>query len=259
MISVESWGVATAIVDQGRLGLAWLGHSRGGAVDAASLALANRLVGNSEGRAGIETSGALVLRFREPTMVAVAGAVADVSVVGGPALGWGGPVVLPAGAQLRVGQLREGARVYLSVRGGLQRSGDELGVGRDPGSPAATQPAARASIETRLRIWPGPRLDWLRGDAWDALLTSQFVVASTSRVGIRLSGTRLQTVNARQLPSEGLVEGAIQVPPDGQPIIMLADHPTTGGYPVIAVVDPADLHHAAQAAVGTTLRFTPAR
>jgi len=63
----------------------------------------------------------------------------------------------------------------------------------------------------------------------------------------------------RQLPSEGLVEGAIQVPPDGRPIIMLADHPTTGGYPVIAVIDPVDLHHAAQAAAGTTLRFIPVR
>ena len=84
-------------------------------------------------------------------------------------------------------------------------------------------------------------------------------MTSTSRVGIRLTGPALVRIDDQQLPSEGLVEGAIQVPPDGQPIIMLADHPTTGGYPVIAVIDPSDLHHAAQAAAGTVVRFTPVR
>jgi len=259
MIFVESWGIAGSVVDRGRGGLAWLGQSRGGAVDGVSLSLANRLVGNSEGSAGIETSGGLVLRVGQPTMIAIAGAVADVTVLGGPAVGWGSPVALPTGAQLRVGQVLDGARLYIAVRGGVSRAADELSVGIDPTTAAGTQAAPRGAPSTRLRVWPGPRLDWFRPDAWDSLLAGRFEVTSTSRVGVRLGGIPLLRRHDHQLPSEGLVEGAIQVPPDGQPIIMLADHPTTGGYPVIAVIDPADLHHAAQAAPGTTLRFTPAR
>ena len=259
MISVESWGIAGSIVDVGRTGLAWLGQSRGGAVDVSSLALANRLVGNPANAAGIETSGGLSMTFGQPTMVAIAGAVADVGVTGGQAIGWGSHVVLPAGAQLRVGRLTDGARLYLAVRGGLARAVDGLRVGPDPGEPAATEPAPRAPLTTRLRVWPGPRVDWFQSSAWPTLLAATFEVTSTSRVGVRLEGAALSARSDRELPSEGLVEGAIQVPPDGQPIIMLADHPTTGGYPVIAVIDPADLRHAAQAAVGTTLRFVPAR
>jgi len=256
MISVESWGIAGSVVDHGRVGLAWLGQSRGGAADVMSLSLANRLVGNAEGSAGIETSGGLVLRLDQPTMMAIAGAMADVSVSDGPAVGWGNPVALPAGAQLRVGRLRDGARVYVAVRGGISRVADQLIVGTDPATSAATQAAPRAPLSTRLRVWPGPRLDWFQPAAWAALTASTFEVTSTSRVGVRLSGIPLLRRHDHQLPSEGLVEGAIQVPPDGQPIIMLADQPTTGGYPVIAVIDPADLHHAAQAALGTVLRFS---
>lgn len=259
MITVMSWGVAGSVVDRGRAGLASLGQSRGGAVDAVSLALANRLVGNAEDCAGMETSGGLVMSFGKATMIAIAGAVAEMTVSNGPAVGWGSPVVLPVGAQLRVGRLVDGARVYVAIRGGISQYGDELIIGADPATPAATEPAPRPSLTTRLRVWPGPRLDWFLPTAWTTLTASTFAVTSTSRVGIRLTGPALVRIDDQQLPSEGLVEGAIQVPPDGQPIIMLADHPTTGGYPVIAVIDPSDLHHAAQAAAGTVVRFTPAR
>lgn len=259
MIAVDSWGIGGSVVDLGQSGLSWLGHSRGGAVDVESMALANRLVGNAESLAGVETSGGLTLRVQQPTMVAIAGAVAEVSVVGGPAVGWGSPVVLPAGALLRVGRLADGARLYIAVRGGISSAPEGLQVGPDPGAPAATEAAPRVPQATRLRVWPGPRLDWCDSAAWSTLLAVNFEVTSTSRVGLRLNGTPLRVVRDRQLPSEGLVEGALQVPPDGQPIIMLADHPTTGGYPVIAVLDPADIHHAAQAAAGTFLGFTPAR
>jgi allophanate hydrolase subunit 2 len=180
-------------------------------------------------------------------------------VMDGPAVGWGNPVVLPAGAQLRVGRLLSGSRLYLGIRGGITRSADDLIVGPDPSTPAATEAAPRTESLTRLRVWPGPRLDWFVPEAWALLLASAFEVTSTSRVGVRLAGSALLRAETRQLPSEGVVEGAIQVPPDGQPIIMLADHPTTGGYPVVAVIDPADLHHAAQAGPGTELRFTRAR
>ena len=96
MIAVESWGIAGSVVDGGRVGRAWLGQSRGGAVDPAALALANRLVGNGELWPAIETSGGLLLRVHRPVMVAVTGAMAHISVGDGPPVGWGSPAVLPA-------------------------------------------------------------------------------------------------------------------------------------------------------------------
>jgi allophanate hydrolase subunit 2 len=151
-----------------------------------------------------------------------------------------------------------GARVYVSVRGGIINSGDAMHAGPDPQTPAALQPAARHEPSTNVRFWPGPRLDWFDDDALQILTSSSFVVTDTSRVGSRLTGGRLRRVRHDELPSEGMVEGAMQVPPDGNPIVMLAGYPATGGYPVIAVVDPADVHLVAQAAVGTELRFRPA-
>lgn len=256
MIRVVSWGIAGSVVDSGRTGRAWLGQSRGGAVDVASLALANRLVGNSEARAGLESSGGLVLAFDEPTMVVLTGAVAEVSVADGHPVGWGSPVVLPAGASLRIGRLLDGARTYVAVRGGVTRTGETLAIGADPQTPAATHPAARTPLPSTVRLWPGPRLEWAAAATWAQLTTSEFTVTATSRVGVRLSGPVLRRTTLTELPSEGMVEGALQLPPDGHPIIMLADHPTTGGYPVIAVVDPADLPSVAQAAAGANLRFT---
>jgi allophanate hydrolase subunit 2 len=255
MITVQSWGIAGALVDRGRPGRAWLGASRRGALDLVSHALAHRLVGNPETAACIETSGGLVLLVHEPVMVAVTGAVVSVTVHDGPPLGWGAPVVLPAGAQVHVHRLVEGARAYLAVRGGLRARGNELVVGVDPVEPAATMAAARRTPRVDIEVWPGPRSDWFLPEAMERLLSNPFVVATTSRVGTRLHGLPLERVHAAELASEGMVEGAIQVPPDGQPIVMLADHPTTGGYPVIAVVGPDDVHHVAQAAPGTALRF----
>lgn len=258
MIRVQSWGVAGSLRDAGRPGTAWLGASRGGAVDLVSLALANRLVGNPEDATAFETSGGLAFRCETPVMVAVAGAVATITVEGGAPVGWGSPVVLPAGAVLRVGRLIDGARTYLSIRGGVHGTGARLRVGGDPGTVAATHPAAPPEQVSTVRCWPGPRRGWFHDSAWERLLSEPFAVTSTSRLGTRLHGPALRRVSEAELPSEGLVEGAVQVPPDGDPIVMLADHPTTGGYPVIAVVDPADIRHVAQAAPGTTLRFRSA-
>ena len=242
-VEVVSWGIAGSMVDAGRPGRAWLGVSRGGAVDREALALANRIVGNDTGAEGFETSGGLQLRALRTVMVAVTGAVADLDVRGGPPVGWGSPVVLPAGAELRVGRLREGARTYVAVR-----TDDATGT-------PATEPVPHRPPAGVVRVWPGPRLDWFAAGAWDQLLASPYTVAATSRVGVRLDGPPLVRARTDELPSEGLVEGAVQVPPDGLPMIMLADHPTTGGYPVIAVLDRADLAAAAQAAPGSPLRF----
>jgi allophanate hydrolase subunit 2 len=260
VITVSSWGIAGSVQDAGVLGRAWLGAARGGAVDVASLALANRLLGNPEGAAGFETSGGLVLDLSEPTMVVLTGAQAVLEVDDGPPVGWGSPVVLPARARLRVVRLFDGARSYLGVRGGLHLDASGgVAVGPDPVGPAAEHAAPPRPVRTELRLWPGPRLDWFATDAWYALCSAAFQVTATSRVGTRVHGTPLRRIRSGELPSEGMVEGAVQVPPDGDPILFLADHPTTGGYPVIAVVDPADLPHLAQAAPGTQLTFRAAR
>jgi allophanate hydrolase subunit 2 len=260
VISVDSWGIAGSVVDAGRPGRAWLGAGRGGAVDLSSLALGNRLVGNAEHLGAFETSGGLTFTVDAAVMVAVVGAVAKVEVVGGPAVGWGSPVVLPAGASVRVARLLDGARSYVAVRGGLSvDAAGSVSVGPDPGSPAAEHAAPRHPPRTELRVWPGPRLDWFRPDAFDRLCSAPFTVTATSRVGTRLSGPTLHRARDGELPSEGMIEGAIQVPPDGDPIVFLADHPTTGGYPVIAVLDPDDLPHLAQATPGSQVRFRPSR
>ena len=162
---------------------------------------------------------------------------------------------------------------YLAVRGGVavepvlgSRSWDSLsrlgpsplhagsmiGAGPDPGSPLAVDQAPRrttADIGAAV-VREGPRTDWFAPHAFDLLLGSTWTVAAASRVGIRLAGPPLARVGGDELPSEGLVAGAIQVPPDGQPVVMLADHPTTGGYPVIGVVDEGDLAAARPAPAG---------
>jgi allophanate hydrolase subunit 2 len=256
MIRVTSWGVGGRVVDGGRPGRAWLGASRGGAVDPASYALADRLLGNPAATRQFEIAGGLAFEVDAPTMIVLTGAVAEVTVVGGPALGWGVPVVLPAGATVRVGRLIDGARAYLAVRGGLMGGGDDtFAVGPDPGTAAAEHPAARRPTPTEIDVWPGPRGDWFTDDARRLLTDATFEVTATSPVGTRLSGPVLARSRHDELPSEGMVEGAVQVPPDGQPIVMLAGHPTTGGYPVIAVVDSAHLPRIAQAAPGTRIRF----
>lgn len=245
MIIVRSWGIAGSLVDGGRAGQMWLGKSRGGAVDLVALALGNRLVGNGAEASAYESSGGLALEFTEPTAIAITGAIADVTVADGPPVGWGTVAPLPAGATVRIGRLLDGARTYVAVR-----SADAL-------TPTISEAVPRPAAITRIGVWPGPRRDWFAQQAWTVLCTSPYVVTETSRVGSRLSGQALERARQGELPSEGLIEGAVQVPPDGQPIVMLADHPTTGGYPVVAVVDPADIHHVAQAPAGTELRFTP--
>ncbi|MEX1104935.1 MAG: biotin-dependent carboxyltransferase family protein [Ilumatobacteraceae bacterium] len=257
VIEVVAPGIATSVRDGGRPTMAHLGSSRGGAVDLGALHLANRLVGNPPHMAAFETSGGLVLRVRRPVMVAVTGSPVDLAVDAGPPVGWGSPVAMPAGSVLRLGRLRGGARCYIAVRGGLVANGTE--VGPEPFAPPSHTAAVPPILDRSLRVWPGPRLDWFVDEAWHRLTTTGWTVtAHSDRMGLRLDGASLDRLVTAELVSEGLVEGAIQVPPDGRPIVMLADHPTTGGYPVIAVVDPADVWLAAQRPPGGTVRFVAA-
>jgi len=123
---------------------------------------------------------------------------------------------------------------------------------------AGAEPVVPGPGELTLRIRWGPRYDWLTIAARDALTASPYTLSvKSNRVGARLSGPELTRAVTTELPSEGIVLGAVQLPADGQPLIFLADHPTTGGYPVIGVIDPADLGLVAQARPGTAMRFSP--
>jgi biotin-dependent carboxylase-like uncharacterized protein len=277
MIEVLRAGALTTVQDQGRPGYAHLGVPRSGALDPAALRLANRLVGNPESAAGLEiTLTGCELRFTRAVTVALTGA--EVTVRAGQRPGdVGRPLSLPAGAVLRIGPARAGLRTWLAVSGGIAvepvlgsratdtlsglgpppvRDGDRLPLGPAVGPPAQVDGTVGAPAPDRLRLAlrPGPRHDWFEDTALDLLLDSAYTVSPLSnRVGARLVGAALPRAVAGELPSEGLVLGAVQVPPDGQPLIFLADHPTTGGYPVIGVVD--DVTPLAQARPGTTVRF----
>jgi biotin-dependent carboxylase-like uncharacterized protein len=138
------------------------------------------------------------------------------------------------------------------------RAGDELPVGALAGAEPFVDvaPVRAPSSSPVLRVLPGPRRDWLAPAAWTALTGAGWTVTTDSdRVGLRLGGPRLERARDGELPSEGLVPGAVQVPPDGAPVLFLADHPVTGGYPVLAVVASADLPAAAQLRPGDRVRF----
>jgi biotin-dependent carboxylase-like uncharacterized protein len=270
-------GFAATVQDLGRPGHAALGVGRSGAADRASLRLANRLVGNPAGAAALEvTLGGLVLRASSLTTVAVTGAWCPVTA-GGRAMGLNAPITLRAGEELVLGTASAGLRCYVAVRGGIDvppvlgsRATDTLGkLGPPPlaagmllpvGDAALGFPAVdlapRAALPDApvLRVTPGPRRDWFA--APDRLLSTVYTVSPDSdRVGLRLTGPPLERVRHDELPSEACVPGSLQVPPSGRPILFHADHPTTGGYPVIAVVEEDDLDVAAQLRPGQTLRF----
>ncbi len=279
MIELLRAGPLTTVQDLGRPGLAHLGVGRSGAADRPALRLANRLVGNLEGAAALEvTMGGLVLRLGAAHTIAVTGATCGVRV-DGRARDFGLALSLPAGSVVELGPARWGVRAYLAVRGGVDApvvlgsratdllarlgpsvlaDGDVLRVGAGgleiPGVEFPyLPPAVRTPI---LRVLPGPRDDWFVPAALSTLTADPYVVtADSDRVGVRLRGAPLVRSRAQELPSEGMVDGALQVPPDGQPVLFLADHPVTGGYPVIGVVHPDDLPWAAQARPGERLRF----
>lgn len=266
-------GPLTTVQDLGRPGYAHLGVPHSGAADTESLRLANRLVGNPEDAAGLElTFGGAALRFARPAWIAVTGAPLPVR----PA-GMNAPCHVAAGTAVEFGTPSAGVRTYVAVRGGIDvppvlgsRSadllsglgpaplarGDRLPVGRVTRAPIMVDqaPGFQPEEEPVLRITPGPRDDWF--ESLDPLVRGGYVVGTASnRVGVRLDGPPLRRRRDGELPSEGIVTGALQVPPNGLPIIFLADHPTTGGYPVAAVLTGADIPCAAQLRPGQRVRF----
>jgi biotin-dependent carboxylase-like uncharacterized protein len=274
LLVVDS-GPLSTVQDAGRPGHAHLGVPRSGWLDGPAAALANRLVGNDADAAVIETTvGGVEVRAEGAVTVAVTGATAPVTVDGRGAA-WGEPLSLRPGQVVRVGPARAGVRSYVAVSGGLavpaglgSRATDVLsGLGPAPlsagdvlpvglgGSPRPVDAPRLPRLDGVLRVHPGPRADWLDGGVRRLLEGAWQVTADSNRVGLRLAGEALPRARTDELPSEGIVLGGVQVPPDGQPLVFLADHPTTGGYPVVAVVLADDLWQCAQLRPGDAVRF----
>ena len=272
-------GALAIVQDLGRPGHGAIAVGASGAFDRAALRLANRLVGNPEGAAAVEcVGGGLSVRARSTCTVTLTGAQGPASVDGHP-IDRGAPIHLPPGAELSVGPPVRGLRTYLAIRGGIAApetlgsrstdtlaglgprplaAGDVLAVGVPGGEPLVDfVPSSALSDSIDLRVVRGPRWDWFTDSAHAALTDAPYVVSARSdRVGLRLEGPSLDRVTpGRELEPEGMVRGAIQVPPDGAPVLLGPDHPVTGGYPVIAVVVDADLDICAHMTPGTPLRF----
>jgi len=281
---IES-GLLATLQDLGRPGAASLGVSTSGALDRAALRTANRLLGNPEDAAGIEvTMGGLRATAGSDLWFAVTGAWGRILLAGREvdpyeAHPW------HAGDELRLDWFGHGARAYLAVRGGLDaraalgsrstdllaglgpaplRAGDSVAVRDDATAPipvAAVAPwGAPHDEELEVELAPGPRGDWFAASAHRTLFETVWTASNDAdRIGLRLDGPELDRAVPGELPSEGMVPGAIQVPPSGRPTILLADGPVTGGYPVMAVVTDAALDLLAQARPGTRIRFRHAR
>lgn len=288
-VKVLDAGLQTLFQDTGRAGHGDIGVNGSGAIDRASAWAANDVVGNASSATVLENIGGIELEALVDTAVCVTGARASVSI-GRRTFELGAPVEVKAGQTLKVepvGGAGNGLRSYVAVRGGLvtnevlgSNSTDILsGLGPEPVATGdvlkAGRRTARASVGTTttnpfdgtnvLRCVAGPRDDWF-GDAELQRFTEieWTVTGQSNRVGLRLAlpagseGTEpepLQRNHDGELASEGMVSGSIQVPPNGLPVVFLADHPVTGGYPVIATVIDKDLDKAGQLGPGDTVRF----
>jgi biotin-dependent carboxylase-like uncharacterized protein len=277
-LEVVDPGPLTTVQDLGRIGLASMGVGPSGAADRASARRANALVGNPASAAVLETTlGGLRLIAHVDTHLAVAGAPVTVTVDGAEVVS--AIVSLAVGSMLRLGRPAVGVRTYLAVRGGVDvpavlgsrstdllsglgpeplRRGDVLAVGHLPRVQGEVPVGVAVAADVELPLLPGPRLDVFVARTFERLLAAPYVVTPDSnRVALRLAGEPLHRTVAGELASEGLVRGAMQVPPSGQPVLFLADHPVTGGYPVVAVVPDADTDRAAQARPGSRITFRP--
>ncbi|MBY4130833.1 biotin-dependent carboxyltransferase family protein [Rhodococcus fascians] len=277
-LTVLQTGPLCTVQDRGRPGHASLGVGRSGAADLISHDAANRLVGNHSGAATLEvTFGGLKLRAESDALVAVTGAHVTCRI-DGTEQGLYSTLVLRAGQELELSAPTWGLRSYVAVRGGIDvpvvlgsRSTDTMsGIG-----PAALSPGTALRVGDDRTEWPaaefvpspapthtlhvrfGPRADWFTERAQSKLVQQSWTVTQDSdRVGIRLDGAEpLTRAVDDELASEGMVLGALQVPPSGQPVLFLADHPVTGGYPVIAVIAADDVSAAAQLTPGAQIRF----
>lgn len=277
-VEVLEPGLFTTVQDLGRPGYRHLGMPGSGAIDRDAFRVANILVGNDPGAPAIEcTAPGPVIRMHDEHWVAVAGADLTATLDGGEIELWQ-PVRVSSGQEIRFGAPRKGTWAYLALAGGIEARtvlgsasafaagrvgrrlvrGDILGVRRVRGRPINTRVPSEImrvpSDEIGLRVIPGPQEKWFV-DGADGFYNSTFrVTVQSDRAGIRLDGPAIARVEKEML-SDAMLPGAIQVPQDGKPIVISADGPTTGGYPKIGVVATVDLPLVGQARPGTRARF----
>jgi KipI family sensor histidine kinase inhibitor len=284
-IRVVEPGFQSTLQDLGRAGHAHLGVSAAGASDVVSLRIGNWLVGNPEGAAALEmTLAGGMFAFSAGGVIALAGADFEPSI-DGLRVPLYSAIEVRQGQTLKCGATRSGARCYLTVAGGFAgpkvlgsrsthlttglgglegralRVDDALLIGETPGDAVRGRRFPRdvaAALLRRdvLRVTRGAQWDWFGQDAWNAFLASTYAVSeSSSRMGLRLRGAPLSAPRQGSMLTEGVSLGALQVPPDGNPILSFVEHQTTGGYPQIACVIAADLHRAGQLRPRDELRF----
>ncbi|MEW1976626.1 MULTISPECIES: 5-oxoprolinase subunit B/C family protein [Actinomycetes] len=290
LVEIVRASLQLLVQDAGRPGHAALGVSASGAADRTALRDANRAVGNETAAAVLESVGGLTLRFHGDGVAAVNGAIGELTLTDAERLTrsipHGAPFATVDGDELTLGHPTHGLRYVVGVRGGLaaasalgSRASDTLaGLGPDPLAAGAIVAVGDAGVHAvdpvatprelpapgdlvELDITLGPRDDWFTASALVALTTQEWLVTPRSdRVGIRLQGdVPLERATQGELPSEGAVTGAIQVPPDGQPVLFLPDHPLTGGYPIIGALTDRCLDLAAQLPPGARIRFRTPR
>lgn len=277
-------GMLTTVQDLGRRGWQHLGVPVSGAMDTFALRAANLLGGNDEGAAALEmTLVGASLRALRDLRVAIAGGDFDATLDGLPVGGWRA-FDMRAGAVLDVGAARRGCRAYLAVRGGIAvpqvlrsrstclaagfgghegralRPDDVLPAGLaafDPRPARAIAPSRRPDAGDRVRLVLGGEADELSDESREALFDAEWEVARDGdRMGIRLLGPALALRAPREVLSAGVAFGTVQLPPGGQPIILMADRQTTGGYPTLGVVAPGDLPTLAQCRPGDRVRLS---
>jgi antagonist of KipI len=286
-------GLQTTIQDCGRWGFQWLGVAVAGPMDPLSHRLANALVGNDVNAATLEVT--LVgpeVEFEDERVVAVAGAE-FVLTLDGRVEGGNAAFVAPAGSRLRFGSRGRGSRAYLAIAGGVAvtptlgsrsthlisrtggldgralASGDRLPIGdrnianrrQLVGGPLTGRQrvegiSALPDRDARIRVLPGPQRERFADEALDALQSAPYTITNDSdRMGFRLRGPLIAHKFGADIISDATPLGVLQVPSSGQPVLLMADHQTTGGYPKIATVITADIGIAGQLGPGDTISF----
>ncbi len=282
MLKVIRAGLYTSVQDGGRIGLRQSGISYCGALDKPALQIANLLVGNAPDAAALEiTLGQCCFEFEQDGWFALTGAGCDAKLDDAAVwTGWRLPV--KAGQRLTLKRPVHGMRSYLAITGGIDvpqvmdsystdlkigmggfegrllKDGDCLPICPGGHSFMEAQGVKQLLWNNRVRALPGPEYHEFDQASQDALWRLPWQLSPQSnRMGYRLQGQKLQRTTDREMVSHGLLPGVIQVPHNGQPIILMNDAQTTGGYPRIACIIEADMYHLAQIPLGQPIHFVP--
>ncbi|SDB94244.1 5-oxoprolinase subunit B/C family protein [Acinetobacter boissieri] len=288
ILKILNAGMQTLVQDRGRIGKFAMGVGVGGALDVGAMQAANQCVGNALNDAVLEIlNGGFKAQVQSPTVIAITGAIstcvieyADGTVA---EVSCGQAIALDAGDTIEIKRPQAGLRNYLAIRGGVLAekilasysfdtlaelgpkplsTGDEVAVGQSPKQAVSTDskppkclPQSKDTVV--LDIVLGPRADWFEAESLETLLNQLWKVSNDiNRVGLRLQGeVALKRTQHQELSSEGTVTGALQIPPSGQPVLFMNDHPLTGGYPVIATVAHYHLDLVAQIPAGCLIKF----